>query len=253
MKLLMFFNNSIILIYSIIILLFIEIDQYESAKQLPCNNNTINKVDAIINKINPIGNPDHTFPETLPDAMKSCKQLLKPLTTLDDLNKRCMKGMMKEVVGIVLYSVKKKRRSMCKKSPTAELRELTDSAKCINKGRSGVEKCANKSLDRFMAMKNVDNDLKIPLVCCEIGKTKKCMLDHLSTVDICTDHHKEVLVGHFNGLSGGALKLACNDYQDDSDKCHKLQSVKLNVRSGQNKYKSLVLAVIQLFESIDKN
>ena len=91
--------------------------------------------------------------------------MAKPITTLDDLNKRCMKGLMKEVVGIVLYSVKKKRKSMCKKNPTPELRELVDSGKCVNAGRFELEKCANKSLDRFMAMQEVDNEMKIPLVC----------------------------------------------------------------------------------------
>lgn len=91
--------------------------------------------------------------------------MAKPINTLEDLNKRCMKGMMKEVVGIVLYSVKKKRRAMCRKNTTPELRQLVESGKCVNKGRFELEKCANKSMDRFIAMKNVENDMKIPLVC----------------------------------------------------------------------------------------
>lgn len=73
--------------------------------------------------------------------------------------------MMKEVVGIVLYSVKKKRRTMCRKNTSKDLKDLVDSGKCVNKARFDLEKCANKSLDRFHAMKEVQNDQKIPLVC----------------------------------------------------------------------------------------
>lgn len=45
----------------------------DCAKQLPCNNQTIDEIDRIIAKINPIGNADVEFPETIPDAKKHCK------------------------------------------------------------------------------------------------------------------------------------------------------------------------------------
>lgn len=82
---------------------------------------------------------------------------------------------------------------------------------------------------------------------------KKCMLDVLSKVDICETKHSDTLIGHFNGLSGGALKIACNEFQENSDRCNKLKSVKLNIKPSQRRTKSLVLPVIRLFESVDQN
>jgi len=224
----------------------------EAAKQLPCNENTRAEIDKLISKVNPIGNSKMVFPETIPEAKRHCKTLLKPITTLDDLNKRCVKGMLKEVVGIVLYSIKKKRRAMCKKSTTLELRELVDSGKCVNGGRMELERCANKSLDRFMAMRDQPNDMKIPLACCEITIAKRCMLDALSRVNACNNKHEDTLVGHFHGLSGGALKIACNEFKENSDRCNKLKDLKLNVKTSRRRSDSLVMAVMQLFESLDK-
>jgi len=221
-------------------------------KQLPCNKNTHDEVDRILSRINPLGNPDVEFPETVAESRKNCNQLRKPMALLEDLNRRCMKGLFKEVVSIVIFSVKKKRRNICGKRPTAELRDLLEAGKCVNKGRKQIENCANRGIDNFLGIKNVEQNVKIPLVCCEISKVKGCMVNVMSKESTCTEKHKETLLSHFEGLSGNALKLACNDYEENGEKCNKLKGINLRLNKGQKRPKSLLTPVIELFESLDK-
>jgi len=48
-------------------------DNVFGAKQLPCNSDTYKEVDRILSRLNPLGNPDVEFPETVPEAIKHCK------------------------------------------------------------------------------------------------------------------------------------------------------------------------------------
>jgi len=76
-----------------------------------------------------------------------------------------MKGLFKQIVSVVIYSIKKERKVLCRKNPTKELHELLATGKCVNSGRIELEKCAKISIERALVMKDADQDLKIPLAC----------------------------------------------------------------------------------------
>jgi len=221
-------------------------------EQLPCNKDTQDEVDRILSRFNPLENPDLKFPETVTESRRNCKQLRKPLESLEDLNRRCMKGLFKEVVSVVVYNEKKRRRSICGKKQTEELRDLLDAGKCVNNRRKQLENCANKAIDRFLGIKNAEQNMKIPLVCCEISKTKNCMIDVMSKANICTEKHKETLLAHFEGLSANAINLICKDHEENGQKCNKIKGIKVGLKKGQKRPKSLLKAAIDLFESLDE-
>jgi len=225
---------------------------YGQKEQLPCNKDTQDEVDRILSRFNPLENPDIKFPETVAESRKNCKQARKPLESLEDLNKRCMKGLFKEVVAIVVYNEKKKRKSICGKRPTQELRDLLDAGKCVNNRRKQLEKCANKGIDRFLGIKNAEQNLKIPLVCCEISKTKNCLINVMTKSNICTEKHRNTLLEHFEGLSANAINLVCKDHEENGQKCSKIKGINVQIRPGQKRPKSLLTAAIDLFESLDE-
>lgn len=87
------------------------------------------------------------------------------MSTIEDLNTRCMKGLMKRVVSVVIYSMKKQRKSLCRKTPNQKMIEFVSAGKCINKGSKDIEKCAKASIDHVLGIKFAEEDIRIPLLC----------------------------------------------------------------------------------------
>jgi hypothetical protein len=162
-----------------------------------------------------------------------------------------MKGLIKQVVSVVIFSVRKEQKVICKKSPTPskDVSDLIASGKCINKARPQLESCADKTIDRLYNIKFAEEKIRIPLVCCEIPIIKKCLLNAMSRVDICTDKHEETLLKHARVLTGNVLQLGCSEYREGSNKCDSLKVPNVQKRKDQKRPKSLIVPIINLLKS----
>jgi hypothetical protein len=162
-----------------------------------------------------------------------------------------MKDLIKQVVSLIIFSVRKEQKVICKKSPTPskDVSDLIASGKCINKARPQLESCANETMDRLLNIKFAEEKIRIPLLCCEIPKLKQCLLSAMSRVDICTDKHQETLLKHARVVTGNALQLACSEYREGSAKCDSLKLPNVQKRKGQKRPKSFIVPIINLLKS----
>ena len=88
------------------------------------------------------------------------------ISQMEKMNKNCMKGLVKQVMSITLYSAKKTFTQLCRtKSTNKRLQELIESSKCLNKANNEIQKCYDNTIDHFISLKGVDNKVKIPMAC----------------------------------------------------------------------------------------
>jgi hypothetical protein len=76
-----------------------------------------------------------------------------------------MSGLMKRVVAIIIFSSKRQRKQICRKTPTKKMVELVSAGKCINNGSKEIEKCAKISINNILGIKYAEEKMKIPLLC----------------------------------------------------------------------------------------
>jgi hypothetical protein len=162
-----------------------------------------------------------------------------------------MKGLIKQVVSVVIFSVRKEQKVICKKSPTPskDVTDLIASGKCINKARPQLESCADQAIDRLSNIKFAEEKIRIPLLCCDIPTIKKCLLSSMKRVDICTEKHEETLLKHAQVLTGNVRQLACSEYKEGSAKCDSLKIPNVQKRKGQKRPKSFIVPIINLLKS----
>ena len=95
------------------------------------------------------------------------------LNKLEDLKNRCMDGLIKRIVSVLLYSIRRQRKSLCRKSANKKMIEFVSAGKCINAGRPEAEKCFRQALDHIVGIKHVEDKMKIPYICWYIYQVKK--------------------------------------------------------------------------------
>ena len=87
------------------------------------------------------------------------------LKKMEDLKNRCMDGLIKRIVAVMLYSIKKQRKSLCRKNASKKQVEFVSAGKCINSARPEAEKCINEAMDHIVGIKRADDKMKIPFIC----------------------------------------------------------------------------------------
>ena len=87
------------------------------------------------------------------------------LNKLEELKNKCMDGLIKRVVSVLLYSIRRQRKSLCRKSANKKMIEFVSAGKCINAGRPDAEKCFTQAMDHIIGIKRVENKMKIPYIC----------------------------------------------------------------------------------------
>jgi hypothetical protein len=90
------------------------------------------------------------------------------INTIESLNKKCIKGLPKQFLSVLVYSAKKLVKQICRaKNLSKRMKELVDSAKCLNKAHNQIQKCYDTAIDNFLGIKNLKNqdNLKIPMAC----------------------------------------------------------------------------------------
>lgn len=88
------------------------------------------------------------------------------IAKIEKMNKNCMKGLVKQVMSITVYSAKKTFTQLCRaKASNKRLQEMVESSKCLNKASAEIQKCYDHTIDHFISLKQVDNKVKIPMAC----------------------------------------------------------------------------------------
>ena len=195
---------------------------------------------------------------------------------LTNLTNKCLVGFKKNIMQVVLYSVKRQQKTLCRPKPTKEMKDFVAAGSCVNEGRTHFRKCGQKVVNNMFKIKHAEDKLKVPMICwlvlllllllllhfvyiyiflnflmannSEIVKTKQCLLKQSKKVSQCTEKHIETLQNRFNQVSMNGINIACGDYSEDTDRCDNVHVPNIAVERSDNS--SIVLALFQLLDSV---
>lgn len=131
------------------------------------------------------------------------------MNILNNLANKCMAGFKKNVMLVALYSVKRSQRTLCRAKATKEMRDFVAAGKCVNGGREVFTKCIRETVNNVMKVKLMEDKMKIPFLCCQVGATRSCLMKEAKKVKGCKEEHVETLNSRFNQVSMGTMNLAC--------------------------------------------
>ncbi|CAG2111260.1 unnamed protein product [Medioppia subpectinata] len=189
------------------------------------------------------------FPESIKELQARCLKRKEVLPKMEDLKNRCMDGLAKRVVAVVIYSMKRQRKIMCRKKPNKRMLEMAGAGKCINSFRPAAQNCVEEAMDHVIGIRNsTDNKMKIPFLCCTFVKMKACILETGHRSKQCSEEHLSLLVRQSEQVSNGPMNMACGDYNEESDKCDKIQVPRR--LANETLPKSFVMPMIDLMESL---
>lgn len=147
----------------------------------------------------------------------------KAVGILTKLADKCMTGFKKNVMQVTLYSVKKSQKALCRPKPTKEMRDFVAAGKCVNSGRERFRGCIQQTARNIFKVKFIEDNLKVPLICCEIVRARQCLMKEAKKVKECKDEHVETINNRFNTVSMNSLNIACGQYTEESDRCDRVQ------------------------------
>ncbi|KAH9395302.1 hypothetical protein TYRP_020867 [Tyrophagus putrescentiae] len=205
--------------------------------EIDCQHDVMGQLDHYLKEIElvPSENLKHKFPETIINLKDACKINKNIMNILNNLANKCMTGFRKNVMLVALYSVKRSQRSLCRK--------------CVNQGREVFTKCIRETVNNVLKVKLVEDKMKIPFLCCQVGATRSCLMKEAKKVKGCKDEHVETLNSRFNQVSMGTMNLACGQYTEETDRCEKIRIPKGNVTIERGN-KSMVMTMFELLDTL---
>jgi hypothetical protein len=114
---------------------------------------------------------------------------------------KCMKNLVKQMTGILIFSLKNAINQLCKKD-SKRLTNLIASTPCINKANSEINKCYSNLIDKILGAQNANDTRKIPHACCEYYKFFPCMATRTKRISACTEIHISTVIDFMRSLSG---------------------------------------------------
>ncbi|XP_027193708.2 uncharacterized protein LOC113788454 [Dermatophagoides pteronyssinus] len=213
----------------------------EAKKKFDCDHLTDLANDVII-----VTSKTRKFPTTLPEFSTFCKQNLQLAADVTTMSKQCFKNEMKNIIALVGYSYRQRMKLLCKRSNNnSKANAVISAAPCLNRFRSKMAKCFDRTANRIAEIKSQPNNLKFPYLCCETGQIRKC-IEKIQSGDC-----KKDLQGYIDNaleMTNGFIDRSCGEYNDETDKCDRLKPI--TVKNEQTN-PSLIVNVAELIATIE--
>lgn len=161
------------------------------AKKFKCS---YKKFDEQFSKMLMIGSRDQRFPENQTELKVFCKYVMSStivclvcdvnclfmiylekkyfcsdyetlIPKVERYKQNCMKDTIKNIVSVLIYSIRAQVKRHCSRRTSERVRVLMDAGKCINRNADLVRNCLDTMGDHFAAIKFSPNHLKMPQIC----------------------------------------------------------------------------------------
>lgn len=220
----MFKLNNQILFVTGLILILINLKSI-NAQKLKCNAATEKEMDGVVARIMTFGT-DRAFPENKAQLKEYCKEHVRLINKLENYKTACLKNEAKNIVSVIIYSIKQVVQVYCKKPNSKRTAELLDSAGCANKATKDYNECSKGYIERLIYAKTIINKPKDRLIqtCCGYFHIYNCVREQaLKHPDICTQERIEANINYIKTFFDNAINAACGEYNGDNDKCDRVE------------------------------
>lgn len=213
-----------------------------------CNEEDAKAVDKIVARIMTYGRLDRKFPVNKPELRAYCKEQYSLVSQLDAYKNQCLKGRPKQLVSIVIYSIRALGVTYCRNPNSRKSKDLIGSASCANHATKDYLTCNNNYVDLLLALDEAEakngggtpeanSKRALAQVCCGYVEIFKCIkaqgAKHSSGG--CTETKVEKNADYIRGFFDNAVNVLCADYGESSDRCEKFKLVKLPKRYNKPK------------------
>ncbi|KAH9530324.1 hypothetical protein DERF_004136 [Dermatophagoides farinae] len=210
-------------------------------KPLKCDQLTEFTNDVIV-----VTSKTRKFPTNTQELEVYCKKNQQLVTNIMAISKQCFKEEMKNIISLVGYSYRQRVKLLCKNKNKNNQRakELLSAGGCLNRYRTKMGKCFDRTANRIGEIKSQPNNLKFPYLCCETGQIRKC-IEKISSGD-CKNEIQFYIDGALSATNG-FIDRTCGEYNDETDKCDKLKPL---IVKKETPNPSLIVNVAELIATI---
>lgn len=222
--------------FSIILVLLLvclyEVNAAAVGGKWKCDEEDKKKIDDLVAKIMTVGRTDTKFPEDKEGLKVFCKSETESAAKLEDYKDKCLKDQPKQIVSVIIYSMKGLINAYCKNPNSKKTKELIASAKCANEAGAGYLTCSNSYVDLLMAVyDSKDSQKRLGQMCCGYVEVFKCLDEKAKAQSVCTEKHSETHKQFVRAFFDNAVNIICGDYNEQSDKC---DNFKLTRKGGKS-------------------
>ena len=232
---------SVIILFTSIFICFVAISQVSAAQRTnnkrKCTTEEKNEIDAVVARIMTYGREDRKFPLSATELKKYCKEQNRLLARLEDYKEQCLKAQSKQIVSVIVYSIKASITKYCKNPNAKHSKELIISAQCANSASHEYLNCNNNYIDLLMAVEDSkDSKLQLAQMCCGYVEVFKCIREGAARhPKVCSEEKVEINSNYIRGYFDNAINVICGEYNEQSDKCDKFTLVRKG-KGGSKKH-----------------
>ena len=92
------------------------------------------------------------------------REYFERIRILGNYVKECKKGLPKQLLSVMIYTIRLQVKNLCKKNSKMRSALMT-TAKCVNAGKQEFLKCNNELIDTLQGIIKADDKKKIPFTC----------------------------------------------------------------------------------------
>ena len=143
------------------------------------------------------------------------RQSKESIKIIKETSKKCLTGLPKQVLNLVMFGINKGIRKNCKDDETKTI--AYQNLACLNRVTSNMTLAMSKVTRDFRFVNFIPGDDKLKGICCSFYKfqSKLSKLSNNKCPSKSTAHMEDLM----NEFSGEALSLVCNSIPRESDIC----------------------------------
>ncbi|XP_054161699.1 uncharacterized protein LOC128959716 [Oppia nitens] len=216
----------------ITLLLFVTLILQSQCAEIPCNQQSIDKLDDNVLKLTTFGDPNRNLPNEK-DVMAHCQADSVMISWGKNYTKTCLinrkEEMSHHVTNLLMFSMKKVMNKRCRSETSRAV--FIKAGKCANSLKDDTIKCWNKYIIDTQQVNKakgtiIKNDKHLlPLICCAYHRFHDCSVDAWSKsngAEPCNSKSVRELEGYVNDSMYDIIQYLCGDYQENSDRCDNL-------------------------------
>lgn len=204
------------------------------AQTIKCGAKGEAEVDDIVSKIMTIGTT-RKYPTNKAELKTFCKGQTTYIGRLEEYKNNCLDKRSKQVVSIIIYSIKSLINTYCKHPNAKRTTDLLAAGGCANLATMEYNKCQIEYTERLINTLASTKDPKEMLgqMCCGYVGVHHCIRTKGNAVKGCEDKHVETHVQYNKGFFDNAVDVICGDYNDTSDKCERVKPMPGSKKKGK--------------------